>query len=1047
MSEKSSGRSFEFNGLSLDARQRLLFDAAGGVVPLTSRAFDTLLFMVEHPGELLEKERLMDAVWPNAVVEENNLSQSIAAVRRALGEKRNDHRFIVTIPGRGFRFVADVNSVSPDPEPAERPAERETAHAKPDYSWINAAAFGGRPALTIGRDDELTLLRQDLKTAEKGEGRIVLLTGEPGIGKTHMLRTLMTEATDADAAVLCGRCYEEEGSPSYFPWLQIMQAAGQLAGKPELSDLLAVDARALGASVSRGGMPVAGRSDKGAGRQMLFHAALRRLLECTAPRLTVILFDNVHWADAPSLKFLEFAARDLANHRLLIVATYRNVEVTRGHPLFETLGSIGRDAQVRRVRLRGLEKAGVQEIVERVIGRSVSESLVDEIYRQTDGNPFFVNEVARSVAEELSGANGGRIEVRVPDGIREAVGRRLNRLSPACNDILAMAAVIGRVFELPQLERVAGRSSMEILTLLEEAIAAAILDETDQVGRFQFTHALISETLYEELPLSRRVRLHGDVARALEELHADNTEPYLGQIARHHHRAAHAGNIDKAVAAALAAARHAERIVAYEDAAGYFQLALGLLSLDPRDTRSEEARIQLAIADAQANLGISWSEHVDRMDTIISLTRETGDRDCLVEATYRYVFTGLPMPSQKMLDHVDYALSILDPDDLKNQARLLARKAAVLDGLGEQDLAPDVVRRAIALAKQSGDAKVICDTLGWAALVLRSRPETLAERVDLAEQAVEAIPSVMQASVSERETLSAEYISNDARRWLLLNCLEAGATTRLKDLIGDMEQSPDRRPFFRAVLEGGKAQCAFIEGRWSDAKAFLDEAFHYGCMVDDDAANGILGAQMFHLFRELGRLEDVEPLLRRLDRARPHSVWLPGLAILNVEIGRLTEARECFDRALSKGVSGGPREALYVPRLTYLTETCAALGDREKAGELYEALLPYAGQMAVHPTALCLGPADRLLGLLAELLGRPEDARSHFMQALDRSEAAQSPPWLAHTKFELGRLGCHSGDEASSRRVVGEAREIARRVGMAGLLRKIDAWGKLQPVC
>lgn len=1048
MNDTANRDIYEFEALRLDAHQRLLFGADGAPIPLTSRAFDTLLFMIEHTGDVLDKETLMKAVWPDSIVEENNLNQSIAAVRRALGETPGDHRFIITIPGRGYRFVAPVRRVFKESEAGSSASRSTRVSLKTDttdnpssvrdFSWIRSAMLPQILLPMVGRDAELAVLRRNLEQARQGAGRIILVTGEPGIGKTQMLQVFSDHATEAGATVLLGMCYEEEGSPPYYPWLQVMQAAAEITKQPDLPLLLAVETEELGATQSQAGVPTSVLTGRNSERNILFHKTISKLFECMGDRFFVIMLDNLHWADAPSLKLLEFMARMLARHPIMIVATYRDVEITRTHPLFEVLGYIGREAPLERIRLRGLGTPEVRAIVERMISQPVSEELIEEIHRHTDGNPFFVNEVARGIAEELQAGDGQRITVRVPDGIREAIGRRLNRLSPSCNEILNAAAVIGRGFEMHQLERLCDKAAMKILPLLDEAVAAAILEETDRPGHFQFTHALINETIYEELPLSQRITTHHKVAQILDEIHTGNIEPYLGQIARHYYRAAQAGDLEKGVDAALAAAHYAEHIVAYEDAISYYKLAIDLFALDPRDRRYQEAETRLAMTQAYDNIGITWEVLAEQLDTVIQLARESGNRRCLVEATCQYIFASFPRPTPKMLAYLDETLAQISKQDISDRARVLARKACVLNLLGKHGEADATVHEAIDMAENSGDAWGMCDTFGWAAIVLRSRSGTLTECIRLADESLRLALSMIAADVTGTGCPGAGWAANEARRWQLLNCQDAGDTARVKTLITELEQAPDQRPLFRLSCEAAKAYCALMEGRWNEAEALINKTREYGRLVDAEGAEGAFGAQMFHLYRELGRLHELEPVLRHFNAENDRSVWLAGLAVLNAELGNLEAARPCFNRVFAAGIDALPRDAVYLTNLVHLAETCVALDNRERAQELYAALLPYSGQMATHPTAVCLGPVDRLLGMLLRLLDRYQDAHDYFKHALGLCNAAQSRPWTAHTKYSYALFLRDSGDDARAEPMMGDARDIAQALGMAGLLAKIE---------
>jgi predicted ATPase len=237
---------------------------------------------------------------------------------------------------------------------------------------------------------------------------------------------------------------------------------------------------------------------------------------------------------------LEFVAQELGESPLLVVGTYRDVDLSRQHPLFETLGELAREGHFQRVLLRGLSQEDVGQFIESATGIPPASGLVRAVYAQTEGNPFFIIEIVRWLAQEEeltrgTGSQGESWRVRIPEGVREVIGRRLNRLSQQCNEALTIACVVGREFGLGQLNRLMeGLSEERLLEALEEALAARIIEEIPPVmGRYQFTHALTQQTLLEELSLTRRVRLHARIAEALEGLYGASVEEHAAELAYH----------------------------------------------------------------------------------------------------------------------------------------------------------------------------------------------------------------------------------------------------------------------------------------------------------------------------------------------------------------------------------------------------------------------------------------------------------------------------------------------------------------------------------
>ena len=250
----------------------------------------------------------------------------------------------------------------------------------------------------------------------------------------------------------------------------------------------------------------------------------------------MLVFDDLNWADKGSLLLLEFVTRELADAHILLIGTYRDIELSRGHPLSQTLGELARERLFERVLLRGLSPEDVERFIEATCAFAPDQAFVHAVHAQTEGNPFFVDEVVRLLTEEgaLTPEALGtpeRWSVRIPEGVRETIGRRLDRLSRPCIETLTIASAIGREFALDQLARLVDPSEDRLLELLEEALRAHVIEELPGVGRYQFTHALIQGTLADELSLTRRARLHARIAEALEELYGAEVEAHAAELA------------------------------------------------------------------------------------------------------------------------------------------------------------------------------------------------------------------------------------------------------------------------------------------------------------------------------------------------------------------------------------------------------------------------------------------------------------------------------------------------------------------------------------
>src|SRR3972149_2134980 len=366
----------------------------------------------------------------------------------------------------------------------------------------------------VGRGKGMDELRAGLEDALSGRGRLLMLVGEAGIGKTRTSEEFATYAGLRNAQVLWGRCYEGEGAPAYWPWVQVVRSYVHDRDPQSLMSEMGPGAADIAQVVSEVRERLPGRPGPPAlepeqARFRLFDSITTFLKNASKGQPIVLVLDDLHWADKPSLLLLQFRAGGLRAARLLVLATYRDVELRREHPLADTLGELAREGLSQRILLRGLTEKDVARFTEITAGITPPEALVEAVYRETEGNPFFFNEVVRLLVAD------GRLErpeevkswsVTIPQGVREVVGRRLNHLSKECNGVLTIGSVIGREFRLDALEQGVAVQGDRLLELLEEAGAARVVTGGPRAGgRPRFSHALIRETLYEELTTTRRV--------------------------------------------------------------------------------------------------------------------------------------------------------------------------------------------------------------------------------------------------------------------------------------------------------------------------------------------------------------------------------------------------------------------------------------------------------------------------------------------------------------------------------------------------------------
>lgn len=1047
---------YRFADLAVDLGLRQA-SRAGSPLHLGRLTYDLLVALIEAAPNVITYDQLAERVWKGRLTTAQTIAQRIKLLRKALSDDASEPKYVEVVRGEGCRLIPRVVLDPRSPKP------RVDGLARPHFA-------AQKRVEALGRESEIARLHVALSLAERGHGKTVLIHGEPGVGKTLLAEAFAEDAERTGATVSICDCAEEPGAPPYWPWSRVLADLAKRTNRPGLGELLLNDADTLAvepaadAAISRLTGDALDRA-----RYTLFQTVVQSLAECARSNLLVIALESLQWADASSLRLLEFLARSRAARRVLLVATYRDTEIAHNHQLSRTLGALVDEGRVERIPLRGLPIESVRALVERAAGQRVSRALVEEIHRRTDGNPFFAAEVSRAVADELAATSERRISVRMPYSISEAIGRHLSAVSRACNEVLSIAAVIGRTFETAQLRRLSTETPTRLLTYLDEAVDAALIEETEKLGRFRFCHALIAETLYEALPLSRRTAMHRDVAQMLELLHSDHIEPFLGEIAKHYHRAAQIGDVDKAIGVALSAAAYAERSPATADSAvANYLLALDLLRADCRDHTRQEAETWLALGRARWRSRAAAGQTAAALEAAVRCARVAHHERCFLAAVCDYVHTMMPAVTAKEVAYLDEALALTAAGDVYNRTRILSRKSSALHLLGRQEDAETAARQAIQVAQKTSDPWIRCDTLSWSLIALRPRPSTLPERIRLGEEALAQARSLPDpnaplgpdAAISDATTrfasascgesvgagiTRATWAICEAQQWLAVCYQEAGEMRRVEQIGMEMfsafeTSSAYEHTHLPYVCESIQALCALNDGRWQDAREHAEEAYRLGRVRGEAGAESVFSAQMFHLHRELGELRRFGSIVRSFADEHPRSARSPGLALAHAELGRLDAARRHLHDALSNDAVMTWSEG-YVPSLTMLAETCVAVGDEAAGRILYDALLPYSGQMAVHVAAVSYGPVDRYLGMLARTCGRPNQAQAHFEDALDLSSRAGSKPWIAHTKHEYARLlselGAKSRENETNALLVG-ARRVAAELGMHMLLDKID---------
>jgi tetratricopeptide (TPR) repeat protein len=887
--------------------------------------------------------------------------------------------------------------------------------------------------LFVGREAELGRLVRALDRAIAHDGRLVLLVGEPGIGKTRIARELALRAAALGVAVRWGRCQETEGAPSYWPWVQVLRDHEQR----ELEAGAGPAAGALAALLADDVPPplVASEAESTHARFQLFETVAKALRRLCAESPLLVVFDDLHWADAASLLLLRFVATELADARLLVLGTYRDVEMRQGAGA-GMLPELARAGE--RVVLSGLAGADVARLLAARAGRVLPDDVVTTVHQVSEGNPFFVEELARTLEGAPDASPGA---VRLPDHTRDVVRYRLRPLSERGRQILEVASVLGRDFEVSPLAAVCGLAADDTLAALDEAARLGLLVAGEAPDAWRFAHALVRETVYGDLPAARRVRLHRAVGEQLEALGPAARTRRLPELAHHFASSASLDRGAKAATYARAAGEQALARLAYEEAAAYFGQAITSISFGDADAGAR-SRLILQRADALWRANETAAVRAASLEAA-ELARGV-DGALFGEAAMIYAGTitaeiGLPDPT--LLGLLEEALTVVPAGAVALRAQLLARLSRALSlnpaaaGRPEQ-----LSEEALRLARASGDALALTR-----ALVARYFAILGPDRIDEALALVDEVVRVGESSGSTPSALDGQFLRIAV---LLMLGDVARVDAELAILVPRAERM--RLPYQRWLARSVQALRALLGGRFDDAERLAGEALSLAPTLDDLIAPAFFAIQLFHLRREQDRAVEVAPQIALLGEGHTFlRSWRYVMTFLRFVVGEREAAARDLTALATEGFTELPRDGSWLPAMVNLAEVAHGVDDVDSAGQLYDLLRPHAASAAVVAAAVCLGSVERYLGLLAVTLGRLDAAAEHFESALAAHVRLDAPVYRARTAFAYARLLLRRGkpgDEERAAVLLADARATAEALGMAALLREMREEAAVSPV-
>ena len=869
-------------------------------------------------------------------------------------------------------------------------------------------ALGAGPGALIGREGEMSLLSRALGSALDGNGGLAMLVGDPGIGKTRLTQEVVSVAQDRGFGTAVGVCYEGGTTPPYWPWTQAIRT---LLADPSEEILDAIRPRAnaiqeivpeLGGMVPDSEPPPPLEPDQA--RFRLFDSVSTFLSSVAESHPIVIILDDLHWADHSTLDLLEFSAREVSSRKMLIVGSYRDMELSRRHPLSESLARLARIDGFQRIPLQGLEHADSNGLINDIGGMELPAELLATIHARTEGNPFFISEVVRDLVRVAldRGGDFDAVKIRVPEGVREAVGIRLNKLSEKCNSVLRTASVIGREFDFALLAFLNHEfSDDELLDLVDEAIAAdAIREIASSAERYEFSHALIGQTLAEELSMGRRIRQHAQIVEAIETIHADHLEDHVAELAHHCAMAETVIGHEKLVRYSRMAGEQAANSYAWIDARNHFEHALEAIGDDESDL--ELAAILGGLGKAEL-LTLSYPDiqrgwdHVARSFEIYDVHEEHELATQVLIDSNGFLPVWVHGTADVYSRGVDIALA---GSEQKGQLLVMLARSLRFDRMDHEG-SSRAIDQALEIATRGGHKRLeagVLITLGW-----------LKEMAGDFSGAAETRGKALDLAIKFNYPLEEVW----ARQGLVETAIFSGEPVGTEQQI-ELVLSLQERFGFSTPILWSQHRLALLRGDYAmlERHRSIIEAEHA-----DDSVN--------MLFAAIGQwhLDPPDDLDDRFQSAHLEAVEAPSLWQRAANLEMIMSASWVMNRPDdATRAADMVRTILSEPRLTpemersgraaiAIADVITGNADGAEAQYRYLSTAPHSISGSVY-----METRDRLLALLAHMAGLPDNADTHFEAALALSTKAGyrlDAVWVGYeyARVILDRIDHHpSGD-------------------------------------
>ncbi|MAJ61831.1 MAG: hypothetical protein CBC48_19060 [bacterium TMED88] len=993
----------------------------GSPVAVQPKVFAALAELVAAYPRALHHDELIERLWPNESVTHASLRRCIRELR-SLWTRLDEVNPIGSLRGYGYRFDRAVSVVQSLSESA--PNRIEGSPTQPP-SEVNDPFVGRevsmRPALAM------------LNAAQRGNGGLLLVSGEAGIGKTRLAEELVVHARRFGFEALKGEWHESEGAPAYWTWSHLLRELAEMQDHEDRQGPILRALTELRDSHS-GDSETAGK----AARFQLVDAVIDCLRLASQRRPMIMVLENLHLADRRSLRLLVFLARALHRMPLLTVATFRPFEMQRDPDRAAILRDLVGDARCREISLSGLERADVAALVQGICGREVQPDLIAALHRATSGNPLFLGETTRLLSEldRLESVDDLRsLAIELPEGARSAIFRRFSFVSDSCRLFLEAGSVLGKTFSLRVAAELIDEPFDSIMAAVDEARANRLLRRLpERNDDYSFWHDVIRRTLYENLPRGKRTSLHRRVALQMEARDTHKLSPRLAEIAHHFEQAGSPSDLHQAIEYSERAAQEALRVFAYDESAACYQRSLDLLDLLGVAEEERLCELSLALAEAHSLAGERKSAEVAYLRAA-EVARRRSRPDLLARAALGFGWHADegPLIGDEQRRLVEEASRRLSDDQPKLKSLLLCRLATT-PAERSPEVTRSISRDALLLARRSGEPLVLANALAARAATYNG-PGDEAMRQEIG----------VELDVLSEESNLAEVQLQAASLRTVLAIQRGEIETALEENERYRKLAADAHRSVHGLFAlWHRVGFLIASGEFGEAGRCIGKGFELGIRLGYPQARQVAATQVYLLVKLRGGFEGVDPrmalpfrhLVERAPNARLH------FARAYADVGREEDSRLIFENFSAEDLRALPRNQWWMLAAAQLAELSVHFSDAMRAEVAYELLAPYASQNVYHPhIRIYLGPAAHYLGILCRVLNRPKSARAHFESALQLTQRMQSPVFRARAQLELSQeLILDPDDEVKARGLIllDRAERLGAGRGMKWLTDRID---------